>query len=172
MSQLAIFYPLVVGVQNPILRQISQPIHVVDTDVQDFADILLTLMYEYDGIGLAAPQLGQNIRMIAVTQWKEGGGKKKNGKRNQKELVGESVMINPEIVEHATTTQITEEGCLSVPEVSGEVERYAWIKVTYQNIHGKTITKKLTGFNAVIVQHEIDHLNGILFVDKLLVAEK
>jgi peptide deformylase len=77
-------------------------------------------------------------------------------------------MINPEIIEHATTTQITEEGCLSVPESSGEVERYAWIKVTYQDIHGKTIIKKLTGFNAIIVQHEIDHLNGILFVDKLL----
>ncbi|MDR2416486.1 MAG: peptide deformylase [Candidatus Peribacteria bacterium] len=170
MSQLAIFYPLVVGVQNPILRKISQPIHVIDTDVQDFANVLLTLMYEYDGIGLAAPQLGQNIRMIAVTHWKEAGGKKMKGKRNKKELIGERVMINPEIIAYASTTQVTEEGCLSVPEVIGEVERYAWIKVTYQDIHGKTVTKKLTGFNAVIVQHEIDHLNGILFVDRLLIV--
>jgi peptide deformylase len=75
MSQLAIFYPLITGVHNPILRTISQPIHVVNADIQDFADILLTLMYEYDGIGLAAPQLGHHIRMIAVTQRKEGGKK-------------------------------------------------------------------------------------------------
>jgi peptide deformylase len=168
MNQLTIFYPLITGVHNPILRTVSQPIHVVDADVQDFADILLALMYEYDGIGLAAPQLGQHIRMIAVTQWKEDGGKKKNGKRDHKKLIGEYVMINPEITQHATTTQITEEGCLSVPKFTGEVERYARIKVTYQDVNGKIVTKKLTGFNAVIVQHEIDHLNGILFVDKLL----
>jgi peptide deformylase len=77
-------------------------------------------------------------------------------------------MINPEILQHATATQITEEACLSVPNVFGEVERFQWIQVKYQNAQGKEIIKKLTGFNAVVVQHEIDHLNGILFTDKVI----
>jgi peptide deformylase len=72
MSQLAIFYPLVtVATNETSLRKKSERIKCFDEDIQDFSMILLSLMYEYDGIGLAAPQLGQNIRMIAVTQWKE-----------------------------------------------------------------------------------------------------
>ncbi|MDR2189915.1 MAG: peptide deformylase [Candidatus Peribacteria bacterium] len=169
MSQLAIFYPLSVGVDNPVLRQISQPIDVIDSDVKDFGDVLLTLMYEYDGVGLAAPQLGKNIRMIAVTEWEEKKTTPRKGKQaSHKKLVGERIMINPEILEYSTTTQITEEACLSVPKVFGDVKRYQRIKVKYQDSKGKIITKKLTGFNAVIVQHEIDHLNGILFVDKVI----
>jgi peptide deformylase len=71
MSQLSIFYPLVTDQDSPILREKSQTIHHFDAEVEGFADILLALMYEYDGVGLAAPQLGENICMIAVTQRKE-----------------------------------------------------------------------------------------------------
>ena len=82
MSKLSIFYPLVT-VENPsVLRKKSEPLHVFDTEVEDFADVLLALMYEYDGIGLSAPQLGENIRMVAVTQRKETPAK--NGKRKAK----------------------------------------------------------------------------------------
>jgi peptide deformylase len=77
-------------------------------------------------------------------------------------------MINPEIIEHSMTKQVTEEACLSIPNVFGEVERYKWVKIKYQNIQGKEIIKKLTGFTAIVVQHEIDHLNGILFTDKVI----
>jgi peptide deformylase len=121
MSQLAIFYPLVTGEQNPILRKKSAPIQSFDAEVQDFAEVLLTLMYEYDGVGLASPQLGQNIRMIAVTQWKEekakSTGAKGKKKKPQRTLIGEYVMINPTILEHSESTQITEEACLSVPNI-------------------------------------------------------
>ena len=134
--------------------------------MEDFADILLALMYEYDGVGLAAPQLGKNIRMIAVTQWKET--KEKNKKKCTKELIGEYIMINPEILEYSKTTQKTEEACLSLPDLFGDVERFQWIKVKYQTVQGKENTKKLSGFNAVVVQHEIDHLNGVLFTDKII----
>lgn len=72
MSQLSIFYPLVTtGESEPLLRKKSEPIHVFDTELEDFADVLMALMYEYDGIGLAAPQLGHSIRMIALTDRKE-----------------------------------------------------------------------------------------------------
>jgi peptide deformylase len=86
----------------------------------------------------------------------------------KREIIGEYIMINPEILEHSTTRQVIEEACLSVPNVIGEVERFQWIKVKYQNIQGKSLTKKLNGLNAVVVQHEIDHLNGILFTDKVI----
>jgi peptide deformylase len=76
-------------------------------------------------------------------------------------------MINPQILEYSKTTQTAEEACLSVPGIFGEVERYQWIKVKYQTPQGKEVTKKLSGFNAVVVQHEIDHLNGVLFTDKV-----
>jgi peptide deformylase len=166
MNQLTIFYPLVVGVDNPILRKKSEPIHVFDTEMAEFADILLTLMTTYDGVGLAAPQLGKHIRMIAITARQEKKGK--NGKKDTKTYLGEWVMCNPEILDHSTTKQITEEACLSVPGEFGEVERWQWITVKYQDTTGKEIVKKLKGFNAVIVQHEIDHLNGILFTDKVI----
>ena len=114
--------------------------------------------------------------MAAVTEWrekdkrgklKEERGKKK-GRKLKMELIGEYIIINPEILEHSVTTQVTEEACLSVPGVVGEVERFQWVKIKYQNIQGKEIIKKLNGFNAVVVQHEIDHLNGVLFTDKVI----
>lgn len=159
----SIFYPLVIGADHPILRKKSEPIMEFSKEIQDFSDILLALMYEYDGIGLAAPQLGENIRMIAVTHRKE---QKWTTKKRQ--IVEEYVMLNPEIIEHSEQKQVNEEACLSLPKVFGDVERYTRIKVKYFDSHGKWYTRKLQGFSAVVVQHEIDHLDGILFIDKVL----
>ena len=166
MNNFGIFYPLIKGADNPLLRKKSDPIIHFTHEVKDFAKVLLTLMYEYDGIGLAAPQLGENICMIAVTQRKEQ--KAKKGQSAKKAIISEQIMINPELLEHSTTTQITEEACLSLPSQYGEVERYQRIKVKYQDPQGKPHTKKLHGFNAVVVQHEMDHLDGILFTDKMI----
>jgi len=166
MNKFGIFYPLLTGTDNPILRKKSAPILHFDQEVKDFAKVLLTLMYEYDGVGLAASQLGENIRMVALTQRKEQ--KAPKGKTPNRKLIGEYIMINPEILEHSSATQITEEACLSVPNTYGEVKRYQRIKVKYYDPTGKVHTKKLQGFNAVITQHEIDHLNGILFIDKMI----
>jgi peptide deformylase len=77
-------------------------------------------------------------------------------------------MINPEILEFSKTTQVNEEGCLSVPDSFGNVRRSTWIKVKYSTPEGKILTKKFTGRNAVVIQHEVDHLDGILFIDKLV----
>jgi peptide deformylase len=109
--------------------------------------------------------------MIAVTQRKQEKSNTKNSHGRQKikrTLVGEYVMINPEIIEHSSAKQTTEEGCLSVPGILGEVERYLRVKVKYQDKNGNIGIKKVRGLDAVVVQHEIDHLDGILFTDKVI----
>ncbi len=153
-------YPLQIGINNPILRQKSKEIQVISDDIKNFAEVLLALMYEYDWVGLAAPQIGQNIRIIAVTKW--------DVKGDKFNFIKDQIMINPEILWHSKETEIDEEGCLSVPWVKGDVERFQSIRVKYLDINWKPMEETLTGFNARIVQHEIDHLDGILFVDKLI----
>ncbi|MDR0860088.1 MAG: peptide deformylase [Candidatus Peribacteria bacterium] len=168
MSTHSIFYPIITGENNPILRKKSAPIQEFTPEIEEFAEILLELMYEYDGIGLSAPQLGQNIRMIAVTDWRETKGKKDRKGNPKRTLIGEQVLVNPEILEFSKTTQVNEEGCLSVPNAFGNVRRSTGVKVKYSTPQGKSITKKFSGRNAIVIQHEIDHLDGILFIDKLV----
>lgn len=117
-------------------------------------------MYTNDGVWLAAPQIGKNIRVIATTQ------REKKGKDNK--LVGEVIMINPVIIEQSKEKITAEEACLSVPNVFGYVKRYKSIVVEYTDTKGNKQKKKLKDFNATIIQHEIDHLDGILFVDKTI----
>ncbi len=116
------------------------------------------LVHEYDGVWLAAPQLGFTIRLIATTQWKI--------IKWDYKLKATTMMINPEITAHSDSTQVDEEGCLSLPWIFGQVERYKQITVQYTTIEGKSESKQLSWLDAVIIQHEIDHLNGILFIDK------
>lgn len=163
MSDLANFYPIQTGEKNKILRTKSKEISNIDNDVVDFADDLLELMYEYDGVWLAAPQVGKNIRMIAITTRKEG--------KKWPELVSEWVMINPVILEASPEMVISEEACLSLPNVIWDVKRHKTITIEYKNIEGFKKKKKLKNYNAFIAQHEIDHLDGILFVDKVIPAK-
>ncbi len=161
MSHLTQQYPLVLWENHPILRSVSDPIALpLAPELQRFADTLLLLMHEYDGVGLAAPQIGSPIRMIATSQ-------RKVKKDNYKHL-GDTVMINPEILESSQETMITEEGCLSLPWVSWLVERAKKITVGYITVDGKKVTQDYEWFNAIIVQHEIDHLDGIMFTDKIV----
>lgn len=152
-------YPLQIGSDNPILRKSANPILEINSDVIWFADDLLELMREYKGVGLAAPQVWQSIRMIATTQWKKG--------KKQDKLIAETIMINPEIIEHSSETFILEEGCLSLPDIQVNVSRYKHIVVRFLSTENDLLTMSLEWFNAAIVQHEIDHLNGILIVDKV-----
>jgi peptide deformylase len=118
------------------------------------------LMYEYDGVWLASPQIWKNIRMIAITT-------RKNGKKWQ-ELASEEVMINPIITEASSETAISEEACLSLPNMIWDVKRHKNITVEYKNIEWFKKKKKLKNYNAFIIQHEIDHLNWILFIDRVI----
>ncbi len=160
MSKLSDFYPVQTWVDNEILRTESKKISDINNDLVDFANDLLELMYEYDWVWLAAPQIGKNIRMIATTTWKQG--------KKWPELASEEIMINPIITDKSDEMVKSEEACLSVPNIIWTVKRHKNITVEYKNIEGFKKKKKLKNYNSFIVQHEIDHLDWILFVDKLI----
>jgi peptide deformylase len=109
------------------------------------------------GVGLAAPQVGVNKRLIVVSLMQD------YEDENYKTIA----MVNPEIIEHSPETCTDTEGCLSVPGESGDVIRYAWIKVTFLDPEGRKYAMRLENLAARIVQHEIDHLDGVLFTDKV-----
>jgi len=160
MKDIQKFYPIQTWINNPILRKISVKIEKIDEDIQNFGEELMELMKIYDGAGLAAPQVWKNIRMIATTQWKE-------TKKDLKYL-GETLMINPEIIEKSKEIIISDEACLSLPKFKGMVKRHKSVAVEYLDINGKKQVKKLKDLSAFIIQHECDHLDGILFADKLI----
>ena len=149
-EQIKVFYTLQTWENNKILRKKSEKVDI--------------LMYAYDWVGLAAPQVGKNIRVIATTQWKE----IKRWRKTNKEIIGETAMINPEILEHSEEKRKGEEACLSVPWLCGDVERWTRIVVKYQDKKWKIRVQKYTWFSAVVIQHEMDHLEWILFTDKVV----
>lgn len=163
-DKLKIFYPLETGKDNQILRKKSETIWEITAEIKEFGEILMDLMREYDGVGLAAPQIWKNLKMIATTQRK----KFPNEKNPDKDYLWETLLINPEIIASSKEMQISEEACLSIPNDRGFVKRHKRVEVKYQDLKGKVHQQKYSGFNACIIQHEIDHLNGVLFTDKLI----
>lgn len=139
------------GEDNKILRAKSQVVKEITKKTQKFIKDMEKSMKNKKGVGLAAPQVGINERIIVVLL-------------NEKKIIS---MINPEITYFSEETVIDEEGCLSLPGVWGNVERAGDIIVQFLTTKGDKIIMKLDGFNARIIQHEIDHLNGILFTDYL-----
>ena len=149
------------GMNNPILRTVSDEIEEINEEIIEFANKLLMAMRKNKWVGLAAPQVGENIRIIATSQ--------REKKKTKDKFLGETIMINPKITERSKDTILREEACISLPNCLGMVKRHKAITVEFLDIQGKKQTKKYKEFNAVIIQHEIDHLDGILFMDK---AEK
>ena len=135
---------------HPVLKQFAEPVEFVNKKIRQLLDDMAETMYKTDGVGLAAPQVNVSKRIIVLD---DGNG-----------LIE---VVNPEIVKKEGA-QIGLEGCLSVPELFGEVERYEKVEVHGLNRNNKKIKIKAEGFLARIFQHEIDHLNGILFVEKLV----
>lgn len=117
-------------------------------------------MYEYEGAWLAAPQIGETIRMIAVSFWKED--------EKRLERIGDTVMVNPQLIGRSDKMIVSEEACLSLPKLSWEVMRHETIKLSWEDLAGRKHTEKFSNYNAVIIQHELDHLDGVLFIDKML----
>jgi peptide deformylase len=149
-------YPIQTGINNPILRKKSEKIEVFDDELREFGHILFEWMKLYDWIGLAAPQIWVNKRIVVISQLD----------KKLKKVIDIKILVNPKIIEKSTKTQINEEGCLSLPGIEAEVERPLKIKVIYQDLDGKKHELNAVWFNAAIIQHEIDHLDGILFIDK------
>lgn len=146
--------PLII-LPDPILRQVSRPIETIDGEVKKLADDMLETMYDAPGIGLAAIQIGVARRMLVLDVSKDGEDKTP------------LVFINPEIVTASDARSVYEEGCLSIPDYYAEVERPASITVRHLDREGKEQVTEAEGLLATCLQHEIDHLNGVLFIDHI-----
>lgn len=143
------------------LRLVSKPIEKVTSEVRKLADDMLETMYDAPGIGLAAIQIAEPVRLVTM-----------DISKREKDEAGENkpnprVFINPEIVGASEERSVYEEGCLSIPEYYEEVERPARVRVRYLDLDGKVHEEDAEGLYATCIQHEIDHLNGVLFVDYL-----
>ena len=145
----------IVLLPDPVLRAKAAPVAAVDADIQALMDDMLETMYDAPGIGLAAPQIGISKRVIVMDC---------SDDENQPEPIK---MANPEIIAASEDTSTMEEGCLSIPDHRGEVTRPSAITVRYLDEHGQAQEHDCDGLLAVCIQHEIDHLNGVLFIDYL-----
>ena len=145
---------------DPILRKKSEPLHQFNSDTRKLLDDMLKTMYAAPGIGLAAVQIGILKRLIVIDI------SKKEEKKNP------IFLVNPEITFKSKETSIYEEGCLSLPGYFAEVERPAKCKIKYINYNGKKAELEADGLLSTCVQHEIDHLNGVLFIDYLSKLKK
>jgi peptide deformylase len=145
----------ILTVPDPKLKLVSKPVERVDDALRALMDDMLETMYAAPGIGLAAIQIGEPVRVIVMDLAREG------------EEPAPHYFVNPEIVWASEETAPYEEGCLSVPEIYDEVERPARVKIKYLNYKGEEIVEDCEGLYAVCIQHEMDHLNGVLFIDHL-----
>jgi peptide deformylase len=153
----------IVYLPAPILRRKAKPVTKFDKDLQTLIDDMIETMREAPGVGLAAPQIDLPMQ-LAVIEYAEGEDEEENeGKELKKKLF---VLINPEIVKTSEEKVFGVEGCLSIPGLIGEVERHEAIQVKALNRHGQPVKLKVDGWMARIFQHEIDHLNGVLFTDR------
>jgi peptide deformylase len=153
----------IITVPNPLLKQVSKPVDKVDDALRALMDDMLETMYDAPGIGLAAIQIGEPIRVIVMDlqEKPEGADEEAAGVKNPR------YFVNPEIIWKSEDTLPYEEGCLSVPEIYDEVQRPAHVKIRYLNYHGEQIEEDAEGLYAVCIQHEMDHLEGVLFIDHL-----
>ncbi len=145
----------IVTLPDPILREKSLPVETIDAQLSGFLRDMLETMYLAPGVGLAAVQVGVLRRALVM-----------DAARGE-EPRDPKILINPEIVSMGDVPRVHEEGCLSIPEMYAEVERPALVRVRYLNIEGKHVEEDFQDLAATVVQHEIDHLNGLLFIDHL-----
>jgi peptide deformylase len=146
-------YPIV-KFPDPVLQKPAEPVTVFDAELRKLVDDMFTSMYDAQGIGLAAPQIGISKRLTVIDL------------SFQKKPEDKIVLINPEVIE-IKGKQVEEEGCLSLPEIRDRVVRAAEVTVRAQDADGKPIEVEATELLARAVQHEIDHLDGILFIFRL-----
>ena len=144
---------------NEELRKVSSDVTVFDDLLKSLVSKLIDRMYSDDGVGIASPQIGVHRRVVIVDP---------SAGQDAKQML---VMVNPKILTmHGKALSV--EGCLSIPGVRGEVERSAEVEVEFQTTTGEKQLLKAGGFLSVIIQHEVDHLDGVLFVDKIKETRK
>lgn len=154
----------IVTLPEPVLRRKAHAVTKFDKNLQTLIDDMIETMREAPGVGLAAPQIGLSERLIVVEYYEH----EEDEENEENEDAPKKVwaLLNPEVVKASEETLMGVEGCLSIPNLVGEVERHAAIQVRGLNRHGKPMKIKAKGWLARIFQHEIDHLNGILFTER------
>lgn len=141
---------------DPVLRRKARAVGPGDADaVRALAPRMLASMYAAPGIGLAAPQVGESLRLVVIDLGKD------------EESRAPMVLVNPEIVAESAERAVREEGCLSLPNQYADVERPARVKLRWQELDGTRREMEADGLLATCIQHEVDHLDGVLFVDHL-----
>ncbi|KUL93221.1 peptide deformylase [Bosea sp. WAO] len=151
--------PLVI-LPDSQLRLVSAPVATITPEIRKLAEDMLETMYDAPGIGLAAIQIGEPVRLVTIDVSKKSDDDEETPKAPM-------VFVNPEVTWSSDELSVYEEGCLSIPEYYEEVERPARVKVRYMDLDGATQEVEADGILATCLQHEIDHLNGILFIDHL-----
>ena len=151
---------------DPVLRQKAEPVREVNDEVRAFAQDLIDTMRAEHGVGLAAQQVGRPLA-ICVIEVPVEYDTDEDGQRLHPDLAMPLVLINPEIVDASRKLDGHEEGCLSFPGIRGSIQRHMDIVLRHLDEHGRPHERKLREFVARVVQHEIDHLNGILFIDRM-----
>lgn len=149
----------IIEVPDPRLRVISKPVEAVDDSLRALIADMFDTMYAAPGIGLAAIQVGHPLRLLVIDLQLTG--------ENDQPVRDPRVFINPEVVETSEDVTVYNEGCLSVPEMYADVDRPARARVRWLDEHGAAHDEWLDGLLATCIQHEMDHLNGVLFIDHL-----
>jgi len=165
--------PLIIA-PDPLLKKISKPVLEVNDELREFMTDMLNTMYKQNGIGLASVQVGALKRVLVMDVNYETQDDDHDHHHHHGECSGIHIknahpqyFVNPEIIEFSTTNSIFNEGCLSFPDARAEVTRPESIKLKYLDFNGEKQVKNFDGISATCIQHEIDHLNGITFVDKI-----
>lgn len=147
---------------DPLLHEVCEPVEIGDKSAKRLAKQMLREMYKDDGVGLAAPQVGVLKRIVVIdTQWPQ---EDEKGRPMKKKPL---VFINPQIVEHSDERVKNLEGCLSVPGISCEIERWSWVKVKCYDENFNEVIREGDGLFGRCMQHEIDHLDGITLFERL-----
>lgn len=154
----------IITVPNPLLKQVSKPVEGGVTDeLRALMDDMLETMYDAPGIGLAAIQIGEPIRVIVMDLQERPDDLPEDAPAPKQPRY----FVNPEIIWASDELSTYDEGCLSVPEVYDEVKRPARVRLKYLNYQGEEVIEECDGLYATCIQHEMDHLNGVLFIDHL-----
>jgi peptide deformylase len=135
---------------DPVLRRVAEPVLAVAPEIKKIIADMVESMWQQVGIGLAAPQVGVSLRIVVMDDGKGGA----------------SALINPAVTDRRGSVR-DEEGCLSLPGIFAEIERSKWVRVSAEDEEGRPISFEAQGLRAKVIQHEIDHLDGVLFIDHL-----
>jgi len=145
---------------SPVLREPAKPIHVIDKKIIELSGRMISTLRNAGGVGIAAPQVSESLRMFIVDS-------KPNDRYPDAPEYGTMTIINPKIISASEETDYFWEGCLSIPGIRGFIARSIEIEVEFIDINDKIVQLKLNDFTARIFQHEFDHLNGIVFLDRI-----